>query len=168
MIKKTYLCRRCQHEWDIWDAVEPVPCAACGSHTTQWLPKGANISKTLRRNDRMFKQLAEDYGLTNLKDAREGEAMAPGPPQMKKAGVGYGGIPGLDVPLRTNQRGDFAASCEVITPPPNLLAMQNPLSDDGVNRATSVSHQPVMPKQSVLSRTIIEAKADSSGKELRK
>jgi hypothetical protein len=131
---------------------------------TQWVPMGANISKTLRRNDRMFKQLAADYGLSNLKDAREGEKMAPDPPALKKSGVSYGGIPGLDVPLKTNQRGDFVASCETITPP--KISLSNPLAPDGVNRPTSISPEPIMPKSPIGPRTIIEGRCDASGREL--
>lgn len=75
MVIRTYLCRRCGTERDYSD--EPERCADCGHGDLQWIPRGGHPLRTLRRRDRLIRQLAEAHGLSNLRSARPGEPMAP-------------------------------------------------------------------------------------------
>lgn len=159
MIIHTYLCRQCEHEWDVVDRVEPVQCVKCAGYKTQWVPKGGHPLKQLRRNDAIMRSLADSYGLTNMKSAREGECMAPNPAPLKPLdGPGYQGIPGMNIPLHSDQRGNMAMSCQVITPPPEALKMGDPLANTG-----PAAPRPKLP--SMAEKTNIAARCDGEGRE---
>lgn len=81
---RTFLCRRCQLEFDkLVDQGEIPQCRKCGSYDHQIIPGGCHPLKSLRRRDNIMRMLADSYGLTNMKSAREGESMAPDVPTPK-------------------------------------------------------------------------------------
>lgn len=75
---RTFLCRRCQLEFDkLVDQGEIPQCRKCGGYDHQVIPGGGHPLKSLRRRDNIMRMLADSYGLTDMKSAREGESVAP-------------------------------------------------------------------------------------------
>lgn len=91
MVIRTYLCRRCQAEFNSGDEMHSVQCA-CGSFEIQWVPAGGHILKSGSRRDNYYNEVAKLYGFTNLHDAREGESIAPKTPTPRVSGEKYAGI----------------------------------------------------------------------------
>ncbi|MDE2098045.1 MAG: hypothetical protein KGL39_12400 [Patescibacteria group bacterium] len=92
MVIRTYLCRRCQAEFDFDGKMVAAQCA-CGSLDVQWVPAGGHIlTASTGKRDRYYKELAKLNGFTNLSDAREGEIVAPKVPAPRVSGETYNGI----------------------------------------------------------------------------
>lgn len=70
-----------------FDSGDPAPaCPDCGNVRVAWQPGGGNImSAATKHADRTLKSVAANFGLTNLKSARQGEAAHPGIQQGKPA-----------------------------------------------------------------------------------
>lgn len=144
MVIRTFLCRRCRFEADY--SVDNPRCQKCGATRMQWIPGGGHPQKQLRRNDSIMRGLAETYGLTNMKTAREGECVMPNPEPTKP----YDGPPlqlasGVNVPLQMNGRGQVVASCQPIEVTGAML--------DAVGPTTALPKAP-----SLAERTIVEAR----------
>lgn len=50
-------------------------CPACGSTRTQWIPGGFNIGNTAKNVDRIVKDLAASFGMTDIPTSGAGEAV---------------------------------------------------------------------------------------------
>lgn len=108
MVIKTYSCKRCRNEADYSES--RPRCKTCGSFKLSWVPKGGHIGKVAKTHDSIFRRMADTYGLTNLKNAREGECMAPSEPALRPYdGPGYMGMP-----LQMNNQGQVVGSCQPI------------------------------------------------------
>lgn len=83
-VLRTWICQNaeCHEEFE---AGEPSPrCPVCGCMRVQWCPSGGHIlSGATRSADATLRRVAANYGLTNLRSARAGEAAHPGRPAPK-------------------------------------------------------------------------------------
>ncbi len=113
-IVRTYLCgnAECAAEFDSGDAAPG--CPKCRNVNVSWVPRGGHVlSAATQHNDRTLKSLAGQFGLTNLRSARQGESAHPGVPQGKPLdGMRYG--PHGGIPLATTCTAGFAPN------PPNI------------------------------------------------
>lgn len=83
-VLRTWKClnRRCGSEFESGEAYPP--CSSCGGVKVQWVPGGGHVMHGATRHaDRTVRQVAAQFGLTNLRSAREGEAAHPGLPAPK-------------------------------------------------------------------------------------
>lgn len=85
MIRRTYRCSECAHEWNQvhTDAADPIPeCPICDSEAGQkFVPVGVKSNKS-RAMD-YTQAMMEDQGYSNFKDnQRAGDIAAMGPPPM--------------------------------------------------------------------------------------
>lgn len=128
----------------------------------QWIPKGGHMLKTLRQNDGYFRKMADVYGLTNLKDAKEGEAMMPTTPSMRPGPPMQ--MNGVDIPLGSNQKGEIIGGC-------NPVSLENvkALVGEGEARVTRQPLQDALPLKNkpptLREQTIIEARWSKEGGE---
>jgi hypothetical protein len=80
----------------VFESGEAAPhCPKCRCARTQWVPSGGHIKHGATTHaDQTLRSVANRFGLTNLKSARQGEAAHPGIQQAKAAGgKDYFGIP---------------------------------------------------------------------------
>lgn len=105
-VTRDWTCRNpeCGHDFESRNAAPD--CPKCKSHA-QWRPSGGHVrSASTTHADRTLRDVAGQFGLTNLKSAREGEAAHPGLPQGRG---NYGKYMGVDVTDRpTAGFGDWA------------------------------------------------------------
>lgn len=77
----TYRClnRRCAV---LFNEATPKPprCPKCRSRRARWVPLSVSIAKSAPSADRHLREIADSYGLTDLRSARAGESAAPKPP----------------------------------------------------------------------------------------
>lgn len=78
----------------IFESSDAQPrCAVCKAYKVRWRPSGGHIqSPNTNHADRTLRSVASNFGLTDLKSARAGEAAHPGVAQPKSEGT-YMGIP---------------------------------------------------------------------------
>lgn len=147
-VRRTFTCQRCNGENDYWE--DKPRCKVCGSRKLDWLPKGGHILKELPKANGYFRKMADTYGLTNLKDAREGEAMMPTPPATKPYdGPGYQPMQGVNMPLQMNNQGQVVGSCQAIPLDQVKGAIEN---------IPSSSVPPPVKMPSLREQTIVEAR----------
>jgi hypothetical protein len=113
-IVRSWICGNpeCESDFDSGDAAPT--CPACGCVKVHWRPNGGHVmSAATKHNDRTIKSLANSFGLTDLKSARQGEAAHPGVRQGKPLdGMKYGAWGGI--PIATTATAGFAPN------PPNI------------------------------------------------
>jgi len=111
----------------------------------QWIPKGGRPLKVLRRYDAIFRSLADTYGLSNMRTAREGEAVIPPPPEGRTAGT-WSPSPGVELPIALGAC--TAVDAKQVAP---LVGSMTP------------ERQPRLPH--ISERTIIDARYTRDGRE---
>jgi hypothetical protein len=75
MIIRTYSClnRRCQGQFD--SEGDHPPCPYCRGLRVQWVPRGFGIkSDRTTQIDKTSRELAADFGLTNMRSPQAGQA----------------------------------------------------------------------------------------------
>ena len=80
---RSFLClnRRCLTEFDS-PYLNPSKCPRCSGPKVQWLPKPVGIlSGPTKKADQTIKDLAADFGMTNVNTPRAGERAMPRPSQ---------------------------------------------------------------------------------------
>ena len=103
-----------------FESGEPAPyCPACKCAKVSWVPSGMHIIHGATSHaDRTLRSVAQSFGLTNLKSAREGEAAHPGVDTGKPLGMRYG--PHGGIPISNKPTAGFAPN------PPSIRAQFEP------------------------------------------
>jgi hypothetical protein len=147
-ILRSWLClnARCNAQFDAW--TDYPSCTKCGGARVQWIPGGGHVAGTARAADAELRQLADNFGLTDLNSARRGERAKPAlqaaPPTGRQQSMQF--APGFTAPVNPER-----AACVPSTSRVNFKArvgtgsaLAHSRTVPGVHAATHVeaSHRP--------------------------